>query len=99
MREICKCDAKPVTLLKASLLQVFFSRFLNRTNGTKSHKASQISKFSTFSVRTPVIKRVSDHFLEKLQSIADEPNFFPVSLETGFQAYQRVNACACMGMI
>ena len=34
------CDVKPATLLKATLLHGCFLRFLNCTNGTKSHKAS-----------------------------------------------------------
>ena len=34
-----------VTLLKVSLLHVCLSRFLNRTNGTKSRKASLIYTF------------------------------------------------------
>ena len=41
-------------------------------------------------IRTLVIKRVSAHFSEKLQSVADEPDYFLVLLKTGFQFYQRV---------
>ena len=37
---------KPATLLKASLLHGYFSRFLNCTNGIKSRKGSYFSYFA-----------------------------------------------------
>ena len=37
-------ELKPATLLKVTLLHGCFSRFINRTNGTKSRKASHIVK-------------------------------------------------------
>ena len=36
---------KPATLLELTLLDGCFSCYLNRTNGTKSHNASQMSLF------------------------------------------------------
>ena len=38
------CRLKPATLLKITLLHGCFLPFLNRTNGTKSRKASHIFK-------------------------------------------------------
>ena len=45
LRVLCKCDVKPATLLKVTLLYGCFSRFLNCANGTKSRNASQMITF------------------------------------------------------
>ena len=42
---LCKCDVKPASLLKVTLLYGCFSRFLNCANGTKSRNALQLITF------------------------------------------------------
>ena len=39
---LVKLEAQPATLLKVTLFDGYFSRFLNCTNGTKSRKTSHI---------------------------------------------------------
>ena len=75
LRSATFSKVKPATLLKVTLLHGCFSRFLNRVNGTKSQKASQISCDSKsccsqkfFRVLTEVYQHISSVIRRKGKS-------------------------------
>ena len=65
---------KPLALLKVTLLDGCFSGFLNRANGTKSGKASQMWIISITFVVSSFLKRVVSLFMIKFRSFYLEKN-------------------------